>query len=104
MKRKFLFSMILVAGFMIVNFSTGKAFDITPKDKAVKQQTVKYVCAMHPEIVKDLPGNCPKCNAILVEKKDVPGIAAPKEGETIIEKKATTAPDTTSVKKEPKKL
>lgn len=30
---------------------------------------VKYTCPMHPEIVKDAPGNCPKCGMKLVVKK-----------------------------------
>ena len=30
---------------------------------------VKYTCPMHPEVVKDAPGNCPKCGMKLVEKK-----------------------------------
>ena len=31
-------------------------------------QAVKYTCPMHPEVVKDAPGNCPKCGMTLVEK------------------------------------
>ena len=29
----------------------------------------QYTCSMHPEVVKDAPGNCPKCAMKLVEKK-----------------------------------
>jgi len=29
---------------------------------------VKYTCSMHPDVVKDAPGNCPKCSMTLVEK------------------------------------
>ena len=29
----------------------------------------QYTCPMHPEVVKDAPGNCPKCGMKLVEKK-----------------------------------
>lgn len=32
-------------------------------------QAVKYTCPMHPEVVKDAPGNCPKCGMALVEKR-----------------------------------
>jgi hypothetical protein len=28
----------------------------------------QYTCPMHPEVVKDAPGNCPKCGMKLVEK------------------------------------
>ena len=30
---------------------------------------IKYTCPMHPEVVQDTPGNCPKCGMKLVEKK-----------------------------------
>ena len=29
----------------------------------------KYTCPMHPEVVQDKPGSCPKCAMKLVEKK-----------------------------------
>ena len=28
----------------------------------------QYTCPMHPEVVKDAPGDCPKCSMKLVEK------------------------------------
>ncbi|MGI8438301.1 MAG: heavy metal-binding domain-containing protein, partial [Chthoniobacterales bacterium] len=30
---------------------------------------VKYTCTMHPEVVQDKPGKCPKCGMTLVVKK-----------------------------------
>ena len=30
---------------------------------------IQYTCTMHPEVVQDTPGNCPKCGMKLVEKK-----------------------------------
>ncbi len=30
---------------------------------------VQYTCTMHPEIVKDEPGKCPKCGMDLVKKE-----------------------------------
>ena len=33
------------------------------------QQARQYTCPMHPEVVQDNPGNCPKCNMKLVEKQ-----------------------------------
>lgn len=32
-------------------------------------QAVKYTCSMHPEVVQDKPGNCPKCGMALTEKR-----------------------------------
>jgi hypothetical protein len=71
MKSKFLFPIILIAGLILVNFSTYHVYGQTPQDKTAKQQTVKYTCSMHPEVVQDKPGNCPKCGMKLVEKKDI---------------------------------
>jgi hypothetical protein len=28
--------------------------------------TIKYTCPMHPEIISDKPGRCPKCGMALV--------------------------------------
>jgi hypothetical protein len=33
------------------------------------QKTVQYTCSMHPEVVQDKPGDCPKCGMKLVEKR-----------------------------------
>jgi hypothetical protein len=30
---------------------------------------VQYTCTMHPDVVMDKPGKCPKCGMDLVEKK-----------------------------------
>jgi Heavy metal binding domain len=32
-------------------------------------QTVHYTCSMHPEVLQDKPGDCPKCGMKLVEKR-----------------------------------
>lgn len=32
----------------------------------------QYTCPMHPEVVSDKPGRCPKCGMSLVEKSEVP--------------------------------
>ena len=31
---------------------------------------MEYTCPMHPEIVQDHPGNCPKCGMTLVPKSE----------------------------------
>jgi hypothetical protein len=65
MKNKIKFLLILVVGLMFVNFS-----DQTLQGNITKQQTLKYTCSMHPEVIQDMPGNCPKCGMKLVEKKE----------------------------------
>lgn len=32
------------------------------------EHTMQYTCSMHPEVVQDKPGKCPKCGMDLVEK------------------------------------
>jgi hypothetical protein len=33
-----------------------------------QKKTAQYTCSMHPEVVQDKPGDCPKCGMKLVEK------------------------------------
>jgi Cu(I)/Ag(I) efflux system membrane fusion protein len=45
-----------------------EAMDDTAMEHAAKHLNPKYVCPMHPQIVRDKPGNCPICGMKLVEK------------------------------------
>jgi hypothetical protein len=40
----------------------------TAEPATASSQKMKYTCPMHPEIVRDAPGNCPICGMTLVEK------------------------------------
>jgi len=42
--------------------------DDSAMEHAIKHLDPKYVCPMHPQIVKDEPGSCPICGMDLVEK------------------------------------
>ena len=33
------------------------------------EATKTYTCSMHPEVISDKPGKCPKCGMNLIEKK-----------------------------------
>ena len=40
--------------------------------KTNSKQQVKYTCSMHPEVVSNKLGKCPKCGMDLIEIKDKP--------------------------------
>ncbi len=41
----------------------------TTQSTQKSEHAVQYTCSMHPEIVQDKPGDCPKCGMKLVEKR-----------------------------------
>jgi len=49
--------------------SSTQASDTT-KTKKAKTAKVQYTCTMHPEVISDKPGKCPKCGMTLVKKVD----------------------------------
>lgn len=49
--------------------SPAVAVDDTALEHAIKHLDPKYVCPMHPQIVRDAPGNCPICGMNLVVKR-----------------------------------
>jgi Cu(I)/Ag(I) efflux system membrane fusion protein len=55
----------IVLGFGVVSFAGCSSDHAGSKNGKAAQ----YTCAMHPEVVKDNPGDCPKCGMKLVEKK-----------------------------------
>jgi transcription initiation factor IIE alpha subunit len=44
------------------------------KDAHQKMVKEKYTCPMHPEVISDKPGKCPKCGMTLVKVKSSPVI------------------------------
>ena len=67
MKRKILVPIILFVGFTMAGISINKVNGQVPQNKP---QSIKYTCPMHPEVITDKPGKCPKCGMTLVEKKE----------------------------------
>lgn len=41
----------------------------TAKTKKVKPAAVQYTCKMHPDVLLNKPGKCPKCGMALVKKE-----------------------------------
>ena len=56
-----------------------KALADTTKTKKMKPAKVMYTCTMHPEVVTDKPGKCPKCGMTLVKKAPAKAKSAPAE-------------------------
>lgn len=70
MKTKFFYSIILVMGLLFAGSSFNYTNAMSPKKTSMKQDSVKYTCPMHPEVVMNKPGKCPKCGMALEVKKD----------------------------------
>lgn len=54
--------------------------DVTDFDAPVLRGRTEYVCPMHPEVVRDEPGACPKCGMTLVSR-EAGSEGAPREAE-----------------------
>ena len=72
MKRNIIFSTALLIGLVFTSYSNQINAQTTTKKTTTEQQaTKKYTCKMHPEVVTNKPGKCPKCGMTLVEKTDM---------------------------------
>ena len=50
--------------------------DPTPPNDAPASSGTRYTCPMHPDIVRDAPGNCPRCGMVLIPILDTIAHAA----------------------------
>ena len=92
MKNNLLFPVILFAGLVLLSFSASNAYGQNPQTNKTMQQTVKYTCTVHPEVIQDMPGNCPICGKKLVEKREV------------VKENVKKVNDTLKTKPEPKEM
>lgn len=46
-----------------------RADSLVTKDSKQAKVKDQYTCTMHPEVISDKPGKCPKCGMILVKVK-----------------------------------
>ena len=61
-------AVILSAGIgFLIAYSTDLKGESIPDSTVVKAE---YTCPMHPEVISDVPGQCPKCGMDLVLKED----------------------------------
>jgi hypothetical protein len=64
MKKAILILVFVVSTAIVFNACSGSS------TKSSEQTAKKeYTCSMHPEVVQDKPGQCPKCGMDLIEKK-----------------------------------
>lgn len=56
-------------GVFAVSLPVNKVSADTAKTKKSKIAKVQYTCTMHPEVLSDKPGKCPKCGMTLVKKQ-----------------------------------
>ena len=66
MKNKILFFGMLIAAMMILSAGTICTYGQSAKMKMQMKDSTKYTCKMHPEVIQDHPGKCPKCGMTLV--------------------------------------
>ena len=62
MKKIMILTTALTISSVAIFAQTGKKMSDTATHKV-------YTCTMHPDVVSDKPGKCPKCGMTLVEKK-----------------------------------
>src|SRR5881392_1704346 len=72
MRKKFVVLIVSAAALAmnttaIAQHSGGEHYHEHEQEKEKKQ---KYTCPMHPEVITDHPGNCPKCGMTLVPKEE----------------------------------
>jgi hypothetical protein len=61
--------LVLLAAIGMMGLSCKQGNDAAPASQRGSQPAAVYTCPMHPEVLSDKPGNCPKCGMKLVVKK-----------------------------------
>ncbi|MBS1527480.1 MAG: efflux RND transporter periplasmic adaptor subunit [Bacteroidetes bacterium] len=69
MKKKWKFIKLLITTLVAVALMASSCSDNKRKqEQAHVQNSVKYTCPMHPQVLEDRPGNCPICGMALIKK------------------------------------
>jgi hypothetical protein len=61
-------SFIMIA-ILVFNACSGSTDKTSGSNDTIQSAKTQYTCTMHPEVIQDKPGKCPKCGMDLVEKK-----------------------------------
>jgi len=70
MKNKYLPTIVLITGCMLISISVSMVYSQTVQSYPVSLKIANYTCPKHPEVVQDHPGNCSKCGMKLVDNMD----------------------------------
>ncbi len=60
---------VLLVGTVVISGCSGAKPAAKAETAGAAAQAVQYTCPMHPEVISDKPGKCPKCGMTLVVKK-----------------------------------
>lgn len=63
-------AILFSAATVFASNGTNPVSDTTKTKKVKPAPKVQYTCTMHPEVLSDKPGKCPKCGMTLVKKTD----------------------------------
>jgi uncharacterized paraquat-inducible protein A len=68
-KIKFLFTIaIMIIALTAISCSNSKK-KTNESTQTHQHEVTQYTCSMHPEVIEDKPGNCPKCGMELIVKE-----------------------------------
>lgn len=68
MKMKLIQAALVVLALAVVSLGVTGCTKSEPAQSG-GTQAKQYTCSMHPEVVQDKPGKCPKCGMALTEKR-----------------------------------
>jgi hypothetical protein len=68
-RSKIVFSLIITGALLLAGNPGNTAYSQIIHDQDTTL-SIKYTCPMHPEVISDTPGKCPKCGMNLVKFED----------------------------------
>ena len=68
MKIKFLLATLAFGGILFLSACNNSTPKKEQKQTVTQPAKVEYTCEMHPEVISDKPGKCPKCGMDLIKK------------------------------------
>jgi hypothetical protein len=62
-------ALVMALGMAVTLTGCGGSSQSSEQPAQKSGKAVQYICPMHPDVVQDKPGKCPKCGMDLVEKQ-----------------------------------